>query len=241
MTTIRIDALPATATPTAAHVLPAMAGGVTARLTVAQILSLIDPEDIAFASGAGLTSEDVAAALDELAVRDASTVPFASAAGLIAEQVAAALDELAARSVPSGTVIWCATSASPPGYLKANGAAVSRTTYAGLFAAIGTDYGSGDGSTTFNVPDLRGEFVRGWDDGRGVDSGRALGSAQAQGTAKNGLSATTSATSNAVSMQPNTGGGLDLSRGPVAGTVTLTSTDSETRPRNVALLACIKV
>ena len=70
--------------------------------------------------------------------------------------------------------------AVPVGWIPADGRALSRTTYAALFAAIGTTYGSGDGSTTFNVPDLRGEFLRGWDDGRGVDSGRALGSAQAQ-------------------------------------------------------------
>lgn len=65
------------------------------------------------------------------------------------------------------------------GWLVADGAAVSRTTYAALFAAIGTTYGSGDGSTTFNLPDLRGEFLRGLDNGRGVDAGRTLGSAQA--------------------------------------------------------------
>lgn len=79
---------------------------------------------------------------------------------------------------PAGTVIYTARSTAPTGYLKANGAAVSRTTYSTLFAAIGTTYGSGDGSTTFNLPDLRGEFVRGVDDGRGVDTGRTLGSTQ---------------------------------------------------------------
>lgn len=79
---------------------------------------------------------------------------------------------------PAGKVDYFAMSSPPTGYLKANGAAVSRTTYAALFAAIGTTFGAGDGSTTFNLPDLRGEFVRGWDDARGVDSGRAFGSAQ---------------------------------------------------------------
>ena len=71
-----------------------------------------------------------------------------------------------------------ATTTAPSGYLKCNGAAVSRTTYADLFAIIGTTHGAGDGSSTFNVPDLRGEFVRGWDDSRGVDSGRSFGSSQ---------------------------------------------------------------
>lgn len=72
----------------------------------------------------------------------------------------------------------------PSTYLICNGAAVSRTTYAALFAKIGTTYGAGNGTTTFNLPDLRGEFVRGWDNGRGVDTGRVLGSAQAQATAR---------------------------------------------------------
>ena len=79
-------------------------------------------------------------------------------------------------SVPSGTVFHFAGQTAPAGWLKANGAAVSRTAYAALFAAIGTTYGAGDGRSTFNLPDLRGEFIRGWDDGRGIDRGRALGS-----------------------------------------------------------------
>jgi microcystin-dependent protein len=54
--------------------------------------------------------------------------------------------------VPTGTVISSASSATPTGYLYCNGAAVSRTTYADLFSAIGTTYGTGDGSTTFNLP-----------------------------------------------------------------------------------------
>ena len=81
--------------------------------------------------------------------------------------------------VPSGAVLYFAGRTAPAGWLKANGAAVSRTAYAALFAAIGTTYGAGDGRSTFNLPDLRGEFIRGWDDGRGVDAGRVFGSAQA--------------------------------------------------------------
>lgn len=81
-------------------------------------------------------------------------------------------------STQAGEVAFFARNTAPTGYLKANGAAVSRTAYATLFAAIGTTFGAGDGSTTFNLPDLRGEFIRGWDDGRGVDSGRAFGSYQ---------------------------------------------------------------
>lgn len=77
-----------------------------------------------------------------------------------------------------GALQYFAATSAPPGWLKANGAAVSRTTYARLFARVSTVYGSGDGSTTFNVPDMRGEFLRGLDDGRGVDSGRTLGTFQ---------------------------------------------------------------
>ncbi|WP_152219720.1 phage tail protein [Pseudomonas sp. SCB32] len=66
----------------------------------------------------------------------------------------------------------------PAGWLRANGAAVSRTVFAALFARIGTAYGPGDGSTTFNLPDYRGLFPRFWDDGRGIDAGRGLGTFQ---------------------------------------------------------------
>lgn len=62
--------------------------------------------------------------------------------------------------------------------LVCDGKAYSRTDYAELFAKIGTTFGAGDGSTTFNVPDLRGQFIRGLDLGRGVDENRQLGSLQ---------------------------------------------------------------
>jgi len=78
----------------------------------------------------------------------------------------------------TGMVCYFAQATPPAGYLKRNGAAVSRTTYARLFAKIGTTYGAGDGSTTFNLPDGRGVFDRGLDDGRGFDPGRTLGSYQ---------------------------------------------------------------
>ncbi|MDD3593026.1 MAG: phage tail protein [Candidatus Gastranaerophilales bacterium] len=65
--------------------------------------------------------------------------------------------------VPAGTVIWSARSSAPSGWLICNGAAVSRTTYADLFTAIGTAFGNGDGSTTFNLPLLTDQrFIRGW-------------------------------------------------------------------------------
>lgn len=90
--------------------------------------------------------------------------------------------------IPAGAVMPFAGSSAPSGWLLCYGQAVSRTTYADLFAAISTTYGVGDGSSTFNLPDLRGRAVAGKDDmggsaasrltsgGAGID-GTALGSA----------------------------------------------------------------
>jgi len=80
--------------------------------------------------------------------------------------------------VPTGSVFCMAVATIPTGYLECDGSAVSRTTYSALFAIIGTAYGTGDGSSTFNLPDLRGEFIRGFDNGKGTDNGRAIASAQ---------------------------------------------------------------
>ena len=158
--------------------------------------------------------------------------------------------------IPSGAVMYFARTTAPNGWLKANGAAVSRTAYADLFAAIGTTYGTGDGRTTFNLPDLRGEFVRGWDDGRGIDSRRALGSAQ--GDAIRDITGEISMirrTDTAAHIAPS---GAFSERGKISSQLgsggwddwmTITSfsasrvvpTAPENRPRNIALLACIKI
>lgn len=71
--------------------------------------------------------------------------------------------------LPAGMVIAYAGPTAPAGWLPCDGLAVSRTTYAALFAAIGTAWGAGDGSSTFNLPDLRGRFLRGTDHGQGRD------------------------------------------------------------------------
>lgn len=149
---------------------------------------------------------------------------------------------IANRRVVAGTIITYAANSIPSGYLKANGAAVSRTTYADLFAAIGTTFGVGDGSTTFNLPDLRGEFIRGFDDGRGVDSGRVFGSAQAEGVNTAGVQLREASATWAAS-----GAGIgssvayfENSNIAAYGSNMTLMGDWETRPRNIALLYLIK-
>lgn len=88
----------------------------------------------------------------------------------------------AAASIPAGTLAMYASSTAPTGWLLADGSAVSRTTYASLFAVIGTAYGIGDGSTTFNLPDLQGRVAVGLNssntdvDALGENEGAVIGS-----------------------------------------------------------------
>lgn len=85
-------------------------------------------------------------------------------------------------SILTGSVLIWLTGTNPEGYLECDGAAVSRTTYASLFSVIGTSFGVGDGSTTFNLPDFRGEFLRGWDHGASNDPDAASRSDSGDGT-----------------------------------------------------------
>jgi len=139
-----------------------------------------------------------------------------------------------------------AQSTAPAGFLKCNGAAISRTTYSALFAIIGTMFGAGDGSTTFNLPDLRGEFVRGWDDSRGVDSGRTLGSAQDDAFQGHTHSTEVSSSPNPYDARMAAGSTSGLVDRTLSGGIKVYSTygtprvAAETRPRNIALLFCIK-
>ncbi|HHA2409308.1 TPA: phage tail protein [Stenotrophomonas maltophilia] len=189
---------------------------------------------------------------------DADTVDGKHAADFAPKQhkhtMADVADLQAERLLPAGMVAHFPTAIPPAGWLRCNGADVSRTTYAELFAVIGTLFGSAN-DLTFRLPDLRGEFLRGWDDGRGADAGRALGSQQAAtevmstwGNSPGGASINNfqysiadfgAQTTNADSSRQisNLPTGL-LSRGNSSngGGVTLIGV----RPRNLALLACIK-
>lgn len=159
---------------------------------------------------------------------------------------------------PPGMIMAFGAASAPTGFLICDGTAVSRTTYASLFAVIGTTWGSGNGSTTFNLPDLRGVFLRGLDSNKGYDASRTFGSYQADGypshshtitdpghthsyTAGGAATGFVSAGAVAVSLSSPT----SSTTSPVRVTG-ITATDAgggsaaETRPKNVAVIYCIK-
>ena len=169
---------------------------------------------------------------------------------------------------PTSTILPLAVVAVPSGYLYCDGSAVSRTTYATLYASIGVAYGYGDNATTFNVPDFRGYFLRGQDDGSGHDTddtGRTalntggntadnIGSFQDDGTAVNNLSTGVTDPGHVHSLYQALFGG-STPTAPLAGTyqstpgttssttgisVSLSSSDNETRPKNVYVRYYIK-
>lgn len=169
-------------------------------------------------------------------------------------QAAANLGLTGARQ--AGEIAYFAMPSTPTGWLQCNGAAVSRTVYAALFAAIGTTWGAGDGSTTFNVPDLRGAFIRGWDNGRGLDTASGRGFATYQGdqfgSHNHGAGASTSVWPNSGTFLSYVGtgngnSGLNnatyvLGEGISASTSVSVygNGGAETNPRNYALLPCVK-
>jgi microcystin-dependent protein len=164
--------------------------------------------------------------------------------------------------VPTGAIMPFAMNSAPSGWLAANGSAVSRTTYAALFAAIGTTYGAGNGSTTFTLPDLRASFVRGAGSD-GVATAGAFGAKQADGVISHTHSGTTGndspdhthlsngtagigqGASGANSVQQS-GGSQATSGASTRHQHSFTTSSqspagtTETRPRNIAMLYCIK-
>jgi microcystin-dependent protein len=181
--------------------------------------------------------------------------------------------------MPVGSVVHFPGTSAPTGFLKSNGALLNRVSFARLWAyaqASGnlvTDaawlaangpigaFSQGDGSTTFRIPDLRGEFLRGFDDGRGADAGRGIGTFQdgqllshghaitdpthAHGVAgNNGGTAGIVATYNVANDTAyflQTGGTNQINTAASSTGITIANTGgAENRPRNIALLACIK-
>lgn len=168
------------------------------------------------------------------------------------------------RALSAGMIAPFGMSAVQSGWLECNGAAVSRTTYADLFSVIGTTWGAGNGSTTFTLPDFRGEFLRGWDHGRGIDASRTFASFQDEAFKSHTHTGSTNIGDGAHdhSITTNSGGsfssGADFSTAKISGTqstsfdpiqgggahihdfTTNATGGTETRPRNRAVIFCIK-
>lgn len=152
--------------------------------------------------------------------------------------------------VVAGVVAAYVGSTAPNGYLICDGSAVSRTTYADLYTVIGTKFGSGDGSTTFNLPDLRGKFIRGWDNSAsndpdassrsacntGGNTGDNIGSCQADELAAHTHTMSSSTATGA------DGGWFTTIHAPggTGGPNTASTGGNETRPVNVTLNYIIK-
>lgn len=204
---------------------------------------------------------------------DAVTTPKIADGAITTSKFASGL------SIPVGAVFHFAASTAPVGYLKANGDIIPNGSgtvqgvtadFSALYAIIGSTYGSAG-----KLPDLRGEFIRGFDAGKGTDSGRTFGSSQTQGTKRPTTPFTTdtepahnhSITSWSTDLGAPRGNGNAVreyvstyTSGNIFGgyttynadsTITTNSQgghshsitgggDAETRPRNIALLACIK-
>lgn len=172
--------------------------------------------------------------------------------------------------LPVGSIIWIPGTAPPAGMLECRGQLETRATYPALwnFASAsgnltneatweGGNFSSGNGSTTFRLPDLRGEFVRGWDNGKGTDTGRAIGSFQdfMQETVTGSVLSTyytcpRSSATGVFASSTYSGNGSnttpDFTRSGEMGKLVFDSSDStaktgnETRPRSIALMGCIQ-
>lgn len=158
-----------------------------------------------------------------------------------------AIDALVEAAVPSGIVANFGASTAPTGWLECNGAAVSRAAYAKLFSVIGTTWGAGDGSTTFNLPDARGYVLRGWDHGSGVDPARSFATTQQDeykahahlflGDDQSTSFGYTLVTNRSSGFNQDGVNGGDYRTKPD----TVNAGGSETRMKNIAVLICIKV
>lgn len=152
-------------------------------------------------------------------------------------------------STPVGVIVAISSSIIPDGFLECDGANLDRIDFPDLFASIGETYGAGDGSTTFDLPDMRGQFLRGLDSGRGVDSNRILGTDQNdafQGHWHYGRSGTAGSgwgTTDKYSTRENTASyhytGSAI-RDAYTGSHGAARIGSETRPRNTAIIYAIK-
>ncbi|MGX1185009.1 phage-related tail fiber protein [Pseudomonas sp. F-14 TE3623] len=160
-----------------------------------------------------------------------------------------------ASALPVGASVWFPVNKVPPGFLEIDGSVKSIAAYPDLAAFLGTDFNKGDeGAGNFRLPESRAEFLRGWDHGRGVDAGRAIGSYQLDalqnitgtiGDMPRGIGGTNAFGSGAfTSVVSSNGGSADGSAISYADFTfdasRVVRTSTETRPRNLAVMWCIK-
>lgn len=226
---------------------------------------------ITFASGDAVTPSKLHQLVDSATIANIVTADIADGAVTTAKIADAQITQAKLAPtvilVPTGAVVPFAMNAAPTGWLAADGSAVARSGVSGypaLFAAIGTTYGAGDGSTTFNLPDLRGYFVRGAGTNSDGKAAGTFGAKQADAVIAHTHSGTTGNdspdhTHSANGIGGSWGGGDGFggpaqtlqSVGNTSGASTrhqhafTTSSQSpagatETRPANIALLYCIK-
>lgn len=174
---------------------------------------------------------------------------------------------LASMGIPTGSIFTFAANIAPTGFLALDGSLISRTTYADLWTYAQSsgnvaandaawtlgEFSPGDGSTTFRIPDPRGQFIRDWDNGAGIDPTRAIGSTQADAIKSHNLTVTDpghshgitgyqtlveqgSLTANAQAITP-----ITINTDSAATGISVAYTGAaETRPTNIAWLMCIK-
>src|SRR5262245_46614907 len=162
---------------------PGIIGGNMKRFA-AQFVGLLAWTSLfAFPATAGIPQELDALKARVTVVESRLGIVEALAAALVSEnttqasQIAAQASQIAAlqaEKLPVGTIITYTSETPPPGFLECDGSQRSRADYATLFAVVGTAFGAGDGALTFNLPDLRGRFLRGWAHGTGWDPDRNI-------------------------------------------------------------------
>jgi microcystin-dependent protein len=235
-------------------------------LTQGQLDSSFDSIS-AFINGANIDGTNIAVggvSATQLASNSVTTAKILDTNITLAKLAA----EVSAFLLPTGTVLSFAGASTPSGFLLCDGSAISRTTYASLFTAIGVAHGNGDGSTTFHLPDYRGRFLRGRDAGTsrdpdagsrtasnsGGNSGDAVGSVQSAQTSSHTHTITDPGHLHAVGF--NTAGGATIDSQAATGTAGgtyntngastgITGTNAtggnETRPINANVNYIIKI
>jgi microcystin-dependent protein len=182
--------------------------------------------------------------------------PSEDAMNAIAERAAyyARIAQYAADQVLSltGSIVPFAMDTQPNGWLKCDGSLINRVTYANLFNAIGITYGAGDGSTTFALPDLRGYFVRGFGTNSDTTTSGAFAVKQSDDIESHthaafGNTVTPAAVSISETFNTVSSGGMsnlsNISTSFSTSSLNLTvlpTGGTETRPKNIAMLYCIK-